>query len=229
MTIQLMVALFVEGGVSDRVFLETVVRRTAQELISHRGVGDVEIPLSFDVVGRAEYKKFETEPLQFLEMSRDYKNYDILVFHKDADSPSRDNAYQRNFEPARNAVLARREEGEKLCDNVLAVIPVQTVEAWVLADKDKLYEILNTQVDKNELGLPPTPAQVESDATPKRTLQEVLRKASEKKTRNRRVAVKDIFPEFGKEVRLEELDKVPAYQQFKDDLTTALIKANIIQ
>lgn len=231
--IQLALALFVEGGSSDSEFLATVVQRTAQQIINQYGRGDIEVPERLSVVSRAQYKGISSEePEQFLEAAREFIHYHVLIFHKDADSFDRNNSLQRNFAPARDLVLQHKAKNEAVCDNLVPVIPVRTIEAWVLADSQSFYELLNTKIALTELDLPETPKQIESNTNPKHTLEEILRKAKASigRTRGKRVITKyELFQQLGREVRLEELDKVPAYKEFKHDLIAALQQTNLIQ
>lgn len=97
----------------------------------------------------------------------------ILFVHRDADGPS---SSQR-----------RREIAESIHDappppSVVPIVPIQEIEAWLLADESALREVVGNPKGRAPLSLPGV-GQIESRANPKELLEQVLLEASEKRGR----------------------------------------------
>ncbi|WP_069471370.1 DUF4276 family protein [Candidatus Marithrix sp. Canyon 246] len=119
---------------------------------------------------------------------------------------------------------------EEFCKDLLAIVPVQMTEAWMLADKEALKEELGTQKNNQKLGLSFPLKQVEKIADPKSKIQEIIRIAfKDLPTNKRRVQISSLYSPLGQQVRLDILEKLPSYIKFKTNLTNTLIKLNYIR
>ncbi|NJN67975.1 MAG: DUF4276 family protein [Chloroflexaceae bacterium] len=113
--------------------------------------------------------------------------------------------------------------------HLIPLIPVQTTEAWLLADPEALRQVIGTNLTADELCLPVRSHQVESDPNPKQTLAQVVQRATAPRGRRRTLRVSDIFAPMAYTISLERLRGVPAYQRFVDEVAGALIALHVIE
>lgn len=216
----LVLALLAEGP-TDELFLPGIIQRTVQNLVLRRGrtVIDVLEPMLVtirpDIQGQAE---------RILEAAYQTEGYHALIIHADADHHSADRALNERFQPG---VLLVQDSG--INHHLVPLIPIRMTEAWLLADPESLLNIIGTWMNTNALGLPSHPHQIESDPDPKATLKEVVRRATAQRGRRRKLQVADVFAPLARTISLERLQRVPAYQQFVQDMTGALVELHIIE
>jgi hypothetical protein len=149
--------------------------------------------------------------------------YDVLVVHKDADHRTYEETKTQCIEPGR--ILIQRSHKE-VCKNLVPVIPVREVEAWMIADGEVLRDLLEIKERLQNLPLPKRAARVEHDSDPKNTLNKVIAKAESE--RRRKIERKEFYESLALEVRLDRLDQVPAYGNFLDELSKAFREISII-
>ena len=222
----LVTALYAEGP-TDKRFLPTVIQRTAADLLAHQGrqVTDVLLPTILEATPRQSRAADNV-----LIVARQAHGYHILFIHADADAPTRERAYTERIAPGLERIAAARENEESVCHDVVPVIPVQMVEAWLLADADALRAVLGTELNSEQLGIPASAQQIEGMANPKEHLTEIIRTIYASRTRRRRsFDVGELFQPLGEQIRLEQLRRLPAYQTFGADLTNALIQLNFLR
>jgi hypothetical protein len=165
----LLLALYAEGS-TDARFLPPIIRRTAEKIIAQHGQGfaDVSEPM---IVPKQQDRRREDG---ILSAAYHVYGYHVLIVHSDADDRTPDRALSERIQPGFK--LVSRTNGE-VCKHLIPVIPVQMIEAWMLADHNALRTIIETDMSPKNLGLPSKPAEVERDANPKRTLNEVIQRA----------------------------------------------------
>ncbi len=205
----LILALFVEEATDER-FLPIIVRRTAEALLAARGRISVAVldPLA---INHGIKRRFNAQEERIVEAARIARGYHALLIHADADDATRDRALNERFLLGFERVKALN---EGVCDVLVPVIPICMVEAWMLADPDALRVVVGTKIDAQELGLPLTARDIESDRHPKVTLERAVSSAfadRPRRQRRRRVHVSEIIEPLAQRIRLERLDALSAY------------------
>ncbi len=215
----LALAIYAEGRTDER-FLPIVIQRTAEQILSQRGRTSVDVfgpvVLNHDIErtsqGRAE---------RILEAARRSAGYHALIVHADADYPSPDRATKERIQPGFDLV---RRAKESVCHQLLPIIPVQMTEAWMLADPEALQQVIGTSLGAQALGLPAHAHQVESDPNPRQTFSQALQNAlAHRPRRRRRIDLGTIYEPLARQINLERLGTVAAYQQFVHDMIEVLI------
>ena len=143
----------------------------------------------------------------------------ILCVHTDADARTDDVAINNKIAPALAALAAAPGD---LCKILVAVIPVQMTESWMLADIPLLLEEMTTDKAAHDLGLTRLP---ENCADPKANIKDALRIAQADTARRRRrfeISISDLYLPLGQKIPLEKLSALPSYQKFRDSAKTAL-------
>jgi hypothetical protein len=152
------------------------------------------------------------------EALRHVGDVNLLFVHEDADA--------RDAEEVRAQIQARI-SGMKKCPPCVCVVPVREMEAWLLAEEEKIRLVAGNPQGKEDLGLPPL-RRIESALDAKKLLQDAFLKASGarglrlQKTRNR-------FPELrSRLLYLLDIDgpvkALPAWQVLVDDINAAVAK-----
>lgn len=209
----LVMAFYGEGN-TDYRFLTRIIERTANRLRPSLEVYTMHAIAKADVAA-------DSEAEIILKAAAQAQGMHLLIYHLDADGPAERIAQTRanRFEPG---LLRIQAAGETVCQDVLPVIPVHTLEAWLLVDPEALAAATGTRVDANQLGLPAHPHQVESEPNPKAVLQGALDVACAGRSNRRHAVSGQYFATLGETISLERLDKVPAYANFKHELDAVL-------
>lgn len=142
----------------------------------------------------------------------------LYFLHRDADSP----------DPApRYAEIANAVEAVELTQEWVALIPVQETEAWLLLDEAAIRMVARKPRGRVTLNLPRA-SQVESVASPKERLQEILVAASEASGRRLEKFRRD-FPSQ-RRILLQRLPvggrlaEVNSWVRLQSDLAAAIAK-----
>jgi hypothetical protein len=194
-------------GKADYAFLIPVIERMLRDLLPQYGVQGISID--------GEGDNPTDEIIRFVKK---YRGYQLLFFHRDADSPTTHDTHQRHFEPAFKQL---RDEG---VDDAffVPVIPVRNTEAWVCADFEAFQQVIGTDKSASDLGFPSVPHQVETIPDTKALLKEAINRA---KSRRRRPTLDTIYPAMAERVRLTVLNQIPAYKSFRQQTITTLQQA----
>jgi hypothetical protein len=115
--------------------------------------------------------------------------------------------------------------GTNVCQDLLPIIPIQEIEAWLLADEKALLREIQTNKLGRDLGIPSL-RRIEAIAQPKERLDDIIRIANQ--SRRRKINRDDLYEPLGETVRLEKLASLSAYRQFISDLTNTFINLGII-
>ncbi|HLG64891.1 MAG TPA: DUF4276 family protein [Ktedonosporobacter sp.] len=219
--ITLVLALYAEGP-SDNRFLPPIIQRTAERLIAQYGQRTVDV-LEPMIVPR---QKGLSCDIGILNAARHACGYHALVVHADADDETPYSAKTHRIHPGFKLVL---DSNEQVCKDLVPIIPVQTVEAWMLADYQALRETIGTDMSSQNLGLPARPALVEAVANPKRTLEEVISRAfANHPQRRRRPDFSTRQEALARRINLDTLASVPSYMEFVNELRNILTVLNFI-
>ncbi len=214
----LSLALYCEGP-TDQHFLPMIIQRTAQDVLCQYATNTVEA-LPVQVVKAAK----QEQGRDILEASSKAFGYHILIVHKDADSRSYEETKIQCFEPGRVLVS---DACEPVCKNLVPVIPVRETEAWMIADRETLRDVLEIRERLQNLGLHGKAKLVENISDPKVTFNTVVAIA-EAERGNRRISRPELYEALAQEIRLERLKQVRAYQYFVSDLIKAFEEIRII-
>lgn len=152
----------------------------------------------------------------------------VLCFHADADDKTDENAFKERINPAFNAI---KSDERDLCKNLVAIVPIQMTEAWILADKELLKKELCTNKSDSELAIDKDP---ESFSNPKETIKNAINKAREGMTKRYRNKLKidDLYSPLGTKIELSKLESLSSYKKFEKavrDIFPQLTKVNNIE
>lgn len=218
---RLSLALFYEGD-TDARFLPPVITRTTRNILHKYKRDDIKVPPLLLI--KDNKTKRDVAILQAAQAARECH---ALIIHADADDADASNARCQRFDPGAN--LARQAE-KALCRELLPIIPIQAIEAWMMADYQLLIEEVGTSMSAQEFGIPDKARQVEKIAKPKERLLEAVRRAYKSRSKRRRdINIDFLYEPLGEYISLDRLNHVPSYQQFVQDLTTTLQTLNILQ
>ncbi len=217
----LVLGLYAEGS-TDYDFLPPVIRETAMQVLAQHersGMDTLVLPLEPLKDPRKNRNK------SILHAVRNAYGYHALIFHTDADDDTRDRALSERFQPA--CKLVDRAKGQ-VCKVLVPIIPVQAIEAWMLADYELLLKEIGTDMSVHDLGIPEKAKHVEQISKPKQRLEEVVRIAyAGRSRRHRKIDTRSLYKPIGEQISLERLKEVPAYRHV-DDLTQSLIDIDLI-
>jgi hypothetical protein len=217
----LVLALYAEGPTDTR-FLPPIIQRTAERIIAQYGQDIIDV-LEPVIVAKQQAKRREE---CILGAAREACGYHALIVHSDADHRLPDLARSQRIQPGFDRVS---QSNEKICKHLIPIIPVQMIEAWMLADHTALRETIGTDISPEKLGLPSRPALVELDANPKQTLKDVIQRSlSGCPNRRRRIDFNTRQETLGRRINLDTLNAVPSYRDFVLDLKKTLAEINFI-
>ena len=128
--IDLYLSLYAEGNTDDR-FLKSVIERTAEHLVRASKDELIEVRPVF-AVDRGLLDAADGAG-KILQAAGDACEYDILIVHKDADTQPHQEVKDTRFEPG-CTLIRQRPATEKVCRNLIPIVPVKMTEAWMLAD-----------------------------------------------------------------------------------------------
>lgn len=212
---------FTTEGTTDVRFLQNIIGRTF-ERIAYECEGEIVI---HDPQHLPAKKENFTD--QVITSAREAEKAGVMVLcvHVDADDDTDAIAHETRIRPAFDAVTNHE---ETLCKNLVAVVPVQMTEAWMLADKELLKREIGTIKSDNELGLS---RKAETIANPKEVIENAIRIAFEDSTRRRRnrsLTISELYLPIGQKLSLEKLALLPSYVKFQDAVREAFIKLNYL-
>jgi hypothetical protein len=217
---ELVVGLYFEGS-TDKIFLPPVIRRSTLEVLAKHPKADGWNDINIIPI---KPQKNGSQAQKVLAAATEARGCHLLIVHADADGPTAIQARTNQFDPGLK--LVKQAKGN-ICQDLLPIIPIQEIEAWLLADKEALLRELGMAKNLGELGIPPV-RQIESIAQPKERLENIIRIANRSRPRRSPIRREDLYEPLGKSVRLEKLALLSAYNQFLTDLTEALTNLGII-
>lgn len=232
------VGLYTEGSTDVR-FLKSVVQRTLEHIAMNEckqqidpetfliSLTDTDIQYYKPSLPQAHSNKqgFVSEILiASLKGVHDF-GINVLCVHCDADAPSNEAVYAHKIIPAQEALQAQT--SAQYCREFVALVPIQMMEAWILADKELLKEEIGTTKTNTELGIDTKPELV---ADPKAVIEQAIRIAREGLTKRRRNDLKigDIYLSMGQKIDLNKLRQLPSYCDFENNMRQALQNMNLL-
>lgn len=217
MLIELSTCLLAEGN-TDIEFLTPIIKRVLQEL-------------SFDCHDYIELDIRQPQRLQkaigvsFVQQVKqaahechvDFEGT-LLFVHSDADSPNAQTTIQTKIQPAKTAL--QQTDKNTHCHNIVAIIPVQETEAWMLADTDLFRQEIGTKLNDVALNIHRQP---ETIADPKETIITAIRTTNQNLTKRRRheLSIGDLYESIGSKIDLSKLRLLPSFQAFEGEVREA--------
>ena len=211
---------FTTEGTTDERFLGNIIEKTFETLLFEAAT-EIEIhsPVHVSESGETFNEKIKA-------IATTYNYFHVICVHCDSDSKSNADVLKNKIEPAFQLVA----ETNKACKNLVAVIPVQMTEAWMLADIDLFLKEIGTDKACDELNLPCKATQIEKIADPKKRIETALRIAqSGKPKRRHRLKIADLYTPLSQKLNQQQLERLPSCRLFKKNVESALKKLNYIQ
>lgn len=168
-------------------------------------------------------KKFGNSEESVISASIQSKSQDFLILHTAADCRSVDICFDNRFRTGLNRIDEL--EREEACKNIVLLIPVQETEAWVLCDKSKLKDLIETDLDYNTLNLTYRLGRIECIANPKSIIENAInihKNSLPKRKRKFAVNISEIYERSGHEVDMNQLEYLESYRLFKGHLLEML-------
>jgi hypothetical protein len=217
---QLYIGLISEGSTDTR-FLFSVVDRTIKQLVFNFG-GTTEIYIE-------ELKKDSGKPFvnQIIDASINYQKenfINILAIHNDADYRDDSRVLKRNYLPLKKSIESNE---EIICKEIVPLIPVYMIEAWMLADIDLFLNEISTNKTKSQLGINGNP---ETFTNPKNKIKEALHIINQEKPKKRRkdLQINDLYQIIGQKIEIEKLLELNSFSKFYKQISDSLVKLNFI-
>lgn len=196
---------FTTEGKTDIRFFESVIQRTFEDV-------------AFECTGQIEVlpvQHIENLTGPFTEMviqcARQAEGVGVMVLcvHTDADAPNDKKAFSEKIHPAFLAVENLGEE--PVCKNLVAIVPVQMTEAWMLSDKALLKKEIGTDKSVAELGIEKRP---EAYTDPKQVIDDAIRIARLhlSKRRRHKLTIAELYLPMGQKVSLNKLERLGSYK-----------------
>lgn len=206
---QIIIALATEGN-TDLRFLPSIIQRTF-DTIALESQQDIAIEPIICLSPISAKKDIQEKALEYA-IQAVKEGAMVLCFHADADNKTDKKTFENRINPAFNAI---KSDDRDLCKNLVAIVPIQMTEAWMLADKELLKKQLCTDKSDSELEINKHP---ESFSDPKETIKNAINKAREGITKRYRKKLKidDLYSPLGTTIELSKLKSLSSYQKFEE-------------
>lgn len=152
-----------------------------------------------------------------MQRQKESFGFSFLIIHADADASDDSTTFRNKIEPGYAELQSL--EGE-YCEHIIALVPVQMTEAWMLADKDLLIRQIGTKKSVRDLGIAAHP---ESFSDPKEKIEEAIRIGRRELSAKRRskLQIGDLYSYFGEALDIECLMNLASYRKFYDAVQKA--------
>ena len=198
----ILAGLFTEGSTDVR-FLSSVVERTLEE-VAIDCTGDIETKVEIININKSE-KDFNQQVLEASKVASDKFGILFLFVHTDSDAVNDNLIFQSKIIPAQKKLL---EQDTSYCKNIVAIVPIQMTESWMLADKELLKNEIGIEKTDAELGIHLNPELI---SNPKNVIENIIRLSKEdetKRKRNKGLNIADLYQIIGQKIELSELKKL---------------------
>ncbi len=220
---QLFAGLYTEGN-TDMRFLQSIVQKTLEATaFDCSGQFDIYVsPIEIDTTDLS----FENKVLKASKKGMDELGISIICVHSDADNPSAIDTYENRINKAK--IELNNQNEADYCKILVAIVPIQETESWLLADKELLKQEIGTNKTDNELGINRPP---ETIANPKEVISNAIRIAREGLTQRRRndLTIADLYLPIGQSIDLNKLENLSSYKDFKNNILIAFKQLNLLQ
>jgi hypothetical protein len=216
----ILAGLFTEGSTDVR-FLSSVVERTLAE-VAFDCTGDIETKVEIININKSG-KDFNQQVLEASKVAFDKFGILLLFVHTDSDAVNDDLIFQSKIIPAQTLL---RNQDDSYCKDIIAIVPIQMTESWMLADKKLLKAEIGIEKTDAELGIHLNPELI---SNPKNVIENIIRLSKEdetKKKRNKGLFISDLYQIIGQTIELSELEKLSSYLKFRNSLIEKLRELN---
>ena len=218
---QLYIAFTGEGSTDNR-FLENIIKRTIVDIVFNECSMDLEVEDIIILTTSKIGKKFDE---YFVDAVRDALNSGayLLIVHTDSDKDNYEERIAHKFVPAIETL--RNSEDSDIRDyeqNIVPIIPIRMIEAWMLANKSIFKEEVGTTLPDSDLDITGDPERM---SDPKQKINNALKIAKERSSRNRRLNIEDIselYSPLGNKIPFQDLYRLNSYNMFTDNLRKGL-------
>ncbi|ANF49499.1 hypothetical protein A0O34_02545 [Chryseobacterium glaciei] len=217
---QLYIGLISEGSTDTR-FLFSVVDRTIKQLVFNFG-GSIEIYI--EELKKDSGKKFVNQIID-ANLAHQKENFiNILLIHSDADFKDDSKVLKEKYIPLIENI---KSNNDMICKEIVPIIPIYMIEAWMLADIHLFLDEISTKKTKTELGINGNP---ESFTNPKNKIKEALLIINQEKPKKRRkdLQINDLYQIIGQKIEIEKLLELNSFTKFYDQISDSLIKLQFI-
>lgn len=229
----LLLAIYCEGPTDFR-FLNRLVPRLCKNLLNQHNVQDwivnenvFWVNENLDSLDKNKRKEKLKQSQSLLKAAEAADLYHILFVHCDSDTRSYDETVEQSFKPGYSLVLAR---ASGVCKQLVPIIAVREIEAWLLADAEAFYSEVSEHGEFNTQNLPLPPIQIlEKRADPKNVIIGLLKNVISKKRKNPHKDISQLYAPLGDKASLEKLERLSAFQKFKQELEKSLMELKIIR
>lgn len=203
---------FYGEGYTDYQYIQHIVERAVNSILPHLET----ITLEYRTDKKDQAGKI-------LDIAAQASGLHFLVIHLDADGRDLQRAIDERFSPGKQLV---ENSSENVNKQLIPIIPIRMSEAWMLVDFEAFRKVTKTSLTGVALGFPARPELVETiDA--KTIFQNAVRNCQPGRAR-RPISSEQVFLPLATEIDLDELRKVPAYQQFEASLIQILQKLHLV-
>jgi hypothetical protein len=216
----ILTGLFTEG-ITDVRFLSSVVERTLIE-VAYDCTGDIETALEIISIDKSGLS-FNEQVLEASKVASEKFGVLLLFVHTDSDAINDDLIFQSKIIPAQKILL---QQDNSYCKNIVAIVPIQMTESWMIADKCLLKEEIGIEKSDVELNIHLNP---ETITNPKDVIESIIRLSKEdetKRKRNKGLLISDLYQIIGQKIEISELEKLTSYLKFKSSLIEKLRELN---
>lgn len=216
----ILAGLFTEGTTDNR-FLLSVVERTLED-VAFDCTGDIETKVEIITINKTGLS-FNEQVLAASRLAFDKFGIILLFVHTDSDAPSDDLIFQTKIIPAQKLLL---EQDDKHCKNLIALVPIQMTESWMVADKELLKEEIGIYKTNAELEIHLKPELINN---PKSVIENIIRFSKEdltKRRRNKNLSISDLYQILGQTIELTKLEELSSYLKFKESIIAKLKELN---
>lgn len=214
------IAYLVEGPTDVR-FLQNIIQRTFEE-VAFFCEGDIDVYSPIQIIN-PKLGSFNENILSAAQ-SAEEMGIHVLCVHTDSDNDTDDGAFEFKINPAFEAV---GNSALNLCKNLVAVVPVQMCEAWMLADRDLLKDEIGTNKSNADLGIARAP---ETIADPKEVIENAIRISDQDKPKkSRSTTISDLYQPIGQKIPLQTLEILPSFMKFKLAVENAFRQLNYLK
>ncbi len=216
----ILAGLFTEGTTDNR-FLESIVMRTLED-VAFDCKGDIEVALEVIKLDKKGLG-FDEQVSTASKFAFDKFSISLLFIHTDADSSDDEVVFTSKIIPAINYLNSQT---GAICKVLVAIVPIQMTESWMLADKELLKSEIGIISSNSELGIHLNPETINN---PKNAIENIIRISKEdltKRKRNKGLVISDLYQIIGQKIELSELEKLASYKKFKQSLIEKLKELN---
>jgi hypothetical protein len=202
--------------------LESVVKTTLENLAIECS-GYIETELEIIKIEKTGLS-FKQQVLKAAEKAKN--DFEILILFIHTDSDNRDDSIIFSTKIIPSKELIDEQEDEKVCKKIVAIVPIQMTESWMLADKELLKNEIGIEGSDLELGIHKNPEEI---ANPKAVIENIIRLSKEKQVkrkRNKGLTISDLYQIIGQKTDVSQLEKLPSYMKFKNSLIDKLKELN---